>query len=241
MPFDVRKPYRALNGAELKEVIVARLKTAMDLDATVNLTRSFPLVRYRVTVELTPFIRTGIGAADVKPEHQSVYEVEGEAFLPVQEEAIELVEESPIYGVDGDPQQLRKLAGMGTVETRKTDTGETVDVRIRDRGPQPELARVSSRPMVQPEATQPAREFESGTLAAPSMDERLDWAPADPNNPGGKLQQQPGYKVAEKAISKAVQEGEIPPNAAGRVSIVGSGGVQDHGKRGPVQFGRRER
>jgi hypothetical protein len=98
MPFDVRKPYRALNGAELKEVIVARLKTAMDLDATVNLTRSFPLVRYRVTVEFTPFIRTGISAADVKPEHQSVYEVEGEAFLPVQEEAIELVEESPIYG-----------------------------------------------------------------------------------------------------------------------------------------------
>ena len=55
------------------------------------------------------------------------------------------------------------------------------------------------------------------------------------------MQERPGYRASDRAVGEAVREGEVPPNAAGRVSIIGSHGFQDHGKRGPVQFGRRER
>ena len=129
MGFEVKRPYRALNGAELKDIMVAKLKQAMDLDATLNLMRSFPLVQYEVTVKLRPFINVGTTAASVKPGPEQVYQIDGQEFMVVEPEALELVDLSPIYGVNGDPQELRREIGAGTVETRKTDPGELVDVR----------------------------------------------------------------------------------------------------------------
>ena len=239
MPFEVKRPYRALNGAELKDIMVAKLKQAMDLDATLNLMRSFPLVQYEVTVKLRPFINVGTTAASVKPGPEQIYQIDGQEFMVVEPEALELVDLSPIYGVNGDPQELRREIGAGTVETRKTDTGELVDVRVRDKGPQPPPERISTRGPMLPaaEPTQPARP-DAGSLAPPTSDELLDWAGPDG---GGKMQERPGYRASDRAVGEAVREGEVPPNAAGRVSIIGSHGFQDHGKRGPVQFGRREK
>ena len=230
MPFEIRKPYRALNGAELKEILVERLKAAMDLDATLNLVRSFPLVKYKVSVTLTPYIKVGIAATDVKPEREMLYEVYGEEFMQVQGEILELVEESPIYGVEADPQALRKLTTGEVIDTRRTDTGELVDARIRERGAEGPPERIG-RQMQQPVVTQPERPVD-GTLAPATLDERLGWTPADPNNPGGKMQELPGYEAMDNAVGASVQRGRVPPEAAGRVSMLRPGGQQDHGRRG---------
>ena len=130
MAFESRKVYRALNGAEIKTIISQRVLAAMMEDNALNMARSFPLLQYEVTVKLTPYHQAGPN--DVKPDPDITYQVDGAVFSPVEAEpSVVLVEKSPIYGKEADPQELRKLAEQGTVETTRTNTGELVDVRSK--------------------------------------------------------------------------------------------------------------
>ena len=55
MPFESRKVYRALNGEEIKTIMSQRVLAAMQMDNALNIARAFPLIRYEITVRLTPY------------------------------------------------------------------------------------------------------------------------------------------------------------------------------------------
>lgn len=216
MAFTAKRIYRGLNGAELKEILPQRVREAMSLDNTVNVARGFPLLRYTVRIELIPYRSAGqdrAGLEQLAPDKSIVYECDGEYFVPVETEALALEEESPIYGKEADPQELRTLAGLGTVESIRTNTGELVDVR--------------TKPGEKPNAPAVRIPDEAAPLPAPA-------APFDPNEDAKKT-----YEIEEQrwrashpddGIEKAIRDASFDPagalkSAPGRVSIVGSGGI----------------
>jgi hypothetical protein len=212
--FESKKVYRALNGNEVKTIMSQRVLAAMLEDNAVNMARSFPLLRYEISIKLTPYQAAGSG--EPKPEKDITYEVDGAVFIPVLEQAVELVENSPLYGREADPQALRELAQQGTVETTRTNTGELVDVRSKP-GSKTEPAVepppvVIKEPQSWPDGQQPgAGESADETLKI----EEARWAQRKP----------------DEAVEKAVETRD-PSYAPGRVSTIRSvaeGGGSDHG------------
>jgi hypothetical protein len=227
MAFETKRIYRAANGHELKTIMSQRVLAAMQEDNALNMARAFPLLRYEVRVKLTPYHQAGPN--DVHADADINYEIDGCVYIPSNTEpALELVETSPIYGKEADPQELRKLAEQGTVETAYTNTGEKVDVRTRPGTAEPPemppavITQPQSWPAEKPEPPPPVDERPEDTLAA----EEARWRNRrDPE--------------VERATSIAVRNfeeaGEIklPKEAAGRVSIIRSaaeGGGSEHGK-----------
>jgi hypothetical protein len=220
MAFETKKVYRALNAHEMKTIISQRVLAAMMEDNALNMARAFPLIQYNVSVELTPYHQAGPN--DVKPDPNIRYEVDGAVYIPSNTEpAVELVETSPIYGKEADPQDLRKLAEQGTVETARTQTGEMVDVRTRP-GTQepPEMPHVVIPPPDPPAKGRPDERPEE-TAAA----EQQRWTQV----------KDPEVDKATSQIIRNFEEGDVkhPGLAAGRVSVIKSvaqGGGTDHGR-----------
>jgi hypothetical protein len=147
------------------------------------------------------------------PDGVIAYQVDSEVFTPYEPAAVELVEQSPLYGTEADPQDLRRECGLGTIETVRTLTGELVDKRMRPTAPavvvEPEL------PDLKPIGP------------APASDETVEQTVAIEAQRWNQIHQ-PGD--IEKAIAA-----RDPALAPGRVSVIKSvqeGGGQDHGRRG---------
>jgi hypothetical protein len=210
MAFEQRKVYRALNGHELKKIVAQRVEAALGEDNALNMARAFPLLRYEISVKLTPYHAAGAG--EPKPDPDICYSIDGAVLVPVMEQAVELVEASPLYGREADPQALRTLAEQGTVETMRTNTGELVDVRSKP----------GSR-------TEPA-------VDTPAADGK---APGDAGSPGETKEETEAIeaqrwqqKKPDNAVEKAIETRD-PSYAPGRVSVIKSaieGGGQDHGR-----------
>lgn len=228
MAFQTKQLYRGLNGAELKTIIPARVAEAMNQDNALNIARGFPLLRYEVTIKLIPYRSAGQdrdGKPVDLPDTAIVYQVEGEQFIPVDTAALELEEISPLYGRDADPQDLRRLAQQGTVESMRTNTGELVDVRTKPGTTElvaAPLVRIPDAPPVPPPPplTQPEVTAAQQTSAGEDPDKTYEieegrWA---------KAHQDAGI---ERAVKNAVDDPSAALNSApGRVSIVTSEGVR---------------
>jgi hypothetical protein len=245
MAFEQRPVYRPLSGQDLKDIIPARVREAMGLDSTINIARSFPLVRYEVKITITPFEARGTMDPKELPA-AGEYVVDQMIYSPVMDQAVELVEKSPIYGREADPQELRQLAGQGTVQSARTNTGEVVDVRtkpgsrelaqdlppVRIVEPQsppaePPAAKANANPHARYDMAEPPSAEESAEETAKIEEQR--WAAKKPDRAAAEAQ--------SAIINNFGQTGEVQhPGgpAAGRVSVIRSvadGGGQDHGRR----------
>ncbi len=216
MAFETRRIYRPVNGLEWKDIMVARIKAALDADSTLNIMRSFPLFGYKISIALTPYRPQGTNQQGATlpplPGAPIAYEVDGEVFVPVLESAVELVEQSPVYGHDADPQALRTLAAQPTIEKGRSDIGEVVDVRVPPPKPKVEL--------------EPAEVFEPTAPPVPiNPDEKVDDTIRVEEGRWGSAHQD---SKAEQAVER-----RDPALAPGRVSVIRSaaeGGGQDHGR-----------
>ena len=224
MAFQTKRIYRPVNGQELKDIIPARVRECMMLDNTVNITRGFPLLKYKITVELIPYHSAGLSREGVPvdlPDTAIVYEVDGQYFTPFEPAALELVEESPLYGREDDPQNLRSLAGLGTIESIRTSTGELVDVRTKPGSKEPDvpppLVTIPDAPPVPPPPPLMQSEVTVAQQVAPNEDPDTTYKIEESRWAGSH---------EDPAIGKAVKAALDDPEAAmkaaaGRVSIVG--------------------
>ena len=216
MAFETRRIYRPVNGLEWKAIMVERIKAALDADSTLNIMRSFPLFGYKISIALTPYRAQGTNQQGATlpplPGAPIAYEVDGEVFVPVLESAVELVENSPVYGHDADPQALRALAAQPTIEKGRSDIGEVVDIRVPPPKPKVEL--------------EPAAAFEPTAPRVPvNPEEKVDDTIRVEEGRWGSAHQD--------AKAEAAIERRDPSLAAGRVSVIRSaaeGGGADHGR-----------
>jgi hypothetical protein len=233
MAFQTKRIYRPVNGQELKDIIPARVREAMLLDNTVNITRGFPLLKYEVKITLTPYRSAGMTREGIPvdlPDTSIVYEVAGEYFTPFEPAAVELVEESPLYGREADPQGLRTLAGLGTIESVRTSTGELVDVRTKPGSKEPDvpppLVTIPDAPPVPPPPPLLQSEVTTAQQVAPNEDPDTTYKIEESRWAGSH---------EDPAIARAVKAALDDPSAAlksapGRVSIVGEGGTRRRGR-----------
>ena len=124
--------------------MVANLKQAMDLDATLNLMRSFRLGSVRSDGQVETIHQRGHDAASVKPGPEQVYQIDGQKFMVVEPEAWDWFTSAPFTGSTEIPRNSARDSPRDCGD-RKTDTGGLVNVRIRDKGPQPPPERISTR------------------------------------------------------------------------------------------------
>jgi len=240
MNFQVKRVYRPLSGGEFKGdpekldgILPRRLAYVMSLDNAVNMARGFPLIKYKITVELIPYRSAGMSRDGLPvdlPDTAIVYEVDGVYFVPVEFAALELVEESPLYGREADPQELRTLAGMGTIETVRTNTGELVDVRTKPGSLEPavEPPKVTIPDTPPPPPVPP--------LTQQEVTKALETTGAEDADTTYKIEEQRWAgshtdPALERAIKSAVDDPQGAMRAApGRVSIVGGEKGPRHGR-----------
>ena len=224
--FETKKIYRAIDGSEIKKIMSQRILEAMSQDNTLNIARAFPLLKYQISVKLTPYHTAGAG--EPKSDPDICYEVDGLTYCPVLDQAVELVETSPLYGRDADPQELRKLAEQGTVETMRTNTGELVDVRTK---PGQRVPAVEPPPSV---ITEPQSWPDP---QAPGSAAVITESPEETFKEEEKRWKTIRDKETDAAVGLALQQiatGTVEPPANERVSIIKSaaeGGGAVHGKR----------
>lgn len=125
MPATKGQTYYAISGEEMGKIIQERVKAGIHQAFDLRGIRAYPLVKYKVVIELTPY--QPAGAADPVPDATQKFMCEGQEFIEVTHEAVSLVEESPIIGHEVDPQQVRERAGIGSMTTKKVE-GQNVDV-----------------------------------------------------------------------------------------------------------------
>jgi hypothetical protein len=209
MAFETKRIYRPMSAAEWKDVMLSRIKSALDADGTLTLMRSYPIFDYKISIALTPYSPTGTDqqgkTLPPKPGVSTGYEVDGIVFCPVFEASVELVEQSPVYGAEADTQDLRQLAAMPTVETARSAIGEVVDMRL------PAKAAVALEP--------------TAPLVPIAPEEKVD----------DTIRVEEGRWAAAHSDAKAeaAVEHRDPSLAPGRVSVIKSvaeGGGSDHGK-----------
>jgi hypothetical protein len=138
--------HHSLNGEELREAIFSRVKQGVLQAMTLRSMHAFPLVRYRVTIEVIPYSSQGSRDPVVDDKNVQKCVVEGREFLEVVEDAVELVHDSTIIGWDKDPQQERSDLGLGRLETKRVE-GQYIDARVgaTARIEEPELPPPSGR------------------------------------------------------------------------------------------------
>ncbi len=118
-----------LNGEELRNGIYLRVKQGVEQAMLLRAMQSFPLVRYRVTIEVIPYRSQGNAEPLQDAAKMQKVVVEGHEFIEVTEEGAELVHDSQIIGWDKDPQVERAEVGLGRVETRRVE-GQYVDANV---------------------------------------------------------------------------------------------------------------
>jgi hypothetical protein len=119
----------SLNGDELRALIEQRVKQGILQAMNLRGMYSFPLVRYKITIEVLPFRSQGRDEPLPDDKNAQRCVIEGQEFIQVVEDSVELIHDSPILGWDKDPQEERAETGLGKVETRKVE-GQYVDVSV---------------------------------------------------------------------------------------------------------------
>jgi hypothetical protein len=125
-----RKPsYHSLNGDELRTIIKARVEQGILQAMNLRAMYAFPLVSYKVTIEVIPFRPQGTREPIPDDKTIQMCVVEGHEFVEVRQDAIELIHDSPIIGWEKDPQVERQETGLGKIETKRVE-GQYVDVSV---------------------------------------------------------------------------------------------------------------
>ncbi len=195
MPPNTRQgSHHALDGDELRTIIEHRVKQGILQSLNLRAMYSFPLVRYKVTIEVIPYESQGVGEPikDAKNWQQLV--VEGQEFVAVLEDAVELIHDSPVIGWEIDPQKEREDAGLGRLETRRVE-GQFIDTHVGKRIqieepelPPPSGRRVGQVPIAPP--LKPTAPKGSGGQAAKQSVMKGATVPAEPVNDIGVPEQE---------------------------------------------------
>lgn len=128
-----KNTYHALTGDEMRTVLLQKTRAGIDQAMDLRVFRSYPLVKYRITLELIPYRDQGEGAP--VPDTAQRCTINGEQFIDVIEDAVILEDASKIIGFEVDPQTIREECGMGRVETVRTGEGH-FDIRQAPRTPE---------------------------------------------------------------------------------------------------------
>lgn len=123
--------YHAISGDELGKILLERVKQGIHQALDLRNIRAYPLLRYKIAVELTPYQPAGDDTPTADAAQRFL--CEGQQFVEITENAVALVEESPIIGYEVDPQQVRERAGIGRMTTKKVE-GQNVDVHEKPPG-----------------------------------------------------------------------------------------------------------
>ncbi len=120
--------------------------------------------------------------------------VEGQEFVAVLEDAVELVHDSPVIGWEIDPQKEREDAGLGRLETRRVE-GQFIDTHVGKRIqieepelPPPSGRRVGQEP-IKPPLKPPVPKGSAGQAAKQSVMKGAT-VPAEPINEIGVPEQE---------------------------------------------------
>jgi hypothetical protein len=203
--------HHSLNGDELRTIIQERVNQGILQSMNLRAMYSFPLVRYKVTIEVIPYRPQGLNEPIQDDKNAQKCIVEGQEFIEVLEDAVELVHDSPIIGYDSDPQKEREEVGLGRVETRRIE-GQFIDTHVgrKIEIEEPELPPVRGRNLAQgpikPPIAEPVREE-----ATPVRAGRGGTAAAQPILKGPTVPVQPVNTEGvspELAAKIAVQEAE---------------------------------
>lgn len=232
--------HHSLNGDEMRAIIEQRVKQGVMQSMNLRAMYSYPLVRYKVTIEVIPYRPQGAGEPiqDDKTAQRCI--VEGQEFVQVLEDAVELVHDSPVIGYESDPQKEREDVGLGRVETRRIE-GQFIDTHVGKKIEieEPELPPHRGRnlaqggpvkpPMVAPAHTEPRaepapepRKGRAGTAAqAPVM--AGNTVPAEPVNVIGVPQQEAERiaKVEAETWSAPKPDAEIQQAIANEEALPG--------------------
>jgi hypothetical protein len=157
--------HHSLNGDELRTIIEQRVKQGILQGMNLRAMYAYPLVRYKVTIEVVPYRPQGSQppVEDLGKVERCI--VDGQEYVAVVEDAVELVHDSPVIGWEKDPQQEREDSGLGRMETRRIE-GQFIDTHVGKRIDieEPELPPVRGR-MAQPSPA-PKPPAGSGGVAA---------------------------------------------------------------------------
>src|SRR5689334_4319622 len=110
-----KQTYHALAGPEVDRILMDAFQRGIRQAFDLRNIRAYPLLKYKFTLELTPYQPAGEQAPVPDVTQRCV--IEGQVFQEVTSEAISLIEESPIIGHEVDPQKVRERAGIGQVIT----------------------------------------------------------------------------------------------------------------------------
>ena len=198
--------HHSLNGDELRAIIESRVKQGVLQSMNLRAMYSFPLVKYRVTIEVIPYRPQG--ASEPIEDTKSIQKmtVDGVEYVAVIEDAVELVHDSPIIGFEKDPQVERDEVGLGRVETRRIE-GQFIDTHVGKRIEieEPELPPPSGRRVGQ----EPIKPPMKAPVVSP--------APAPPKGSGGKAAQAPVMGGAAIAAEPVNVTG-VPEQEAARIA-----------------------
>lgn len=165
--------YHPLDGNEVGVILKNRFDQAIMQALDLRAFRVYPLLKYRITVELIPYQEAGQhadGSLIVEPDKAEIATFDGHEYIMVEQDAVVLSEDSKIIGLETDPQDLRMGAGMGKLVTKKVD-GHVVDDYVGanaiPQAPAPEpppLITTESNPAKTPSEEQEERDWQPENL-----------------------------------------------------------------------------
>lgn len=192
--------HHSLNGEELRTIIEQKVKMGITQSMSLRAMWAFPIVSYKVTIEVVPYKPQGAGEPIPDDKNTQRMTVEGVEYVAVLEDAVELVHDSPVIGWAVDPQKEREESGLGRVETRRIE-GQFIDTHV---GKRIEIE--------EPELPPPSGRRVGQDPIKPPMKAPVSPKPAPPKGKDGTAAQAPlmgGNTVAaEPANVTGVPEGE---------------------------------
>lgn len=183
--------HHSLNGDELRTIIEQKVKMGITQSMSLRAMWAFPIVRYKVTIEVIPYKPQGTGEPIVDDKNIQKMTVDGVEHVAVLEDAVELVHDSPVVGWEVDPQKEREDSGLGRVETRRVE-GQFIDTHVGKRIEieEPELPPPSGRRVGQPIAPPLSPPKGSAGQAAKQSIMKGPAFPAEPVNVTGVPEQE---------------------------------------------------
>lgn len=157
--------YHSLSGDEIRTIILQRTRQGIDQALDLRVLRSYPLVRYKVTIELIPYQPMGEGHPPAADQGQRAV-IEGREFVEYLPDAVELVHDSGIIGEEKDPQIERQESGLGRMETKPIE-GRFTDVHVgaKVKIEEPEKPPLGGRRPIAPPLREPKADVAAGITA----------------------------------------------------------------------------
>jgi hypothetical protein len=210
----VKPTYHPLDGTEIKAAILKRIDQGMSQAIDTRAFRSYPLVRWKITIEVQPYEHAGADVVNGEivprtpesdPLQKQTFQLAGYDFVEVEDDGVRLSEDSKIIGHEVDPQSIREQTGLGRMGAKREE-GQYVDTYIKAPEP-PAPTQEGTQPLiigeekVPPSAGQVPNDAE---IRAAEEHEETSWsAPAE----------DPDFR-------EAIETGEP---LRGRVTVVGTG------------------